>query len=246
MKLKVIGAIMSIALAIAVCTNPSNSDNAELPYGGQCGSILETWGETKEALSGGLGYEDFENIILKNIDFPKVETQNLTTAEQAYLDKISEAWWEVYKYNKNWSFGTSSNSSVLINQADVRINKECAVNTRPAPDSSAIVVQPLNGNCKLIQRSIRDAYDSVKLTDLWNDRDRDVLLEFMGKSGAFLSQEFDETTIKNLDHLTLVRDTGVGILRIRESVLLDRVEIDPVQEKIFVANYNKINSICQK
>jgi hypothetical protein len=214
------------------------------PYGGQCDSIIATWTETRDATfaSDTLSASEFMDILIKNSDFPAIETENLTTTEVAYLDEISAAWWEAYLLLKedDPSKELSIESATLISQGDVRLKEECSKESRPM-DEPVEVVEPLGGYCSSVQRQIKDAYDIMDNAGITATEDE--VLATLKDSGDLLSQGYDLSMIEDQKNLTLVRNAGLDLLKIRVSLVYG--EDTSADVKLFVQRYLKLNEICR-
>ena len=223
---------------------PKGQSDETKPYGGQCDSIIATWTETRDATfaSDTLSASAYMDILMKNTDFPKIETQNLTPSELAYLDEISAAWWESYLLLKenDSTKKLSIESATLMSQGDVRLKEECSKESRPT-EPPVEIVQPLGGYCSTVQRYLDDAYDIMENAGITATEDE--VIATLKESGELLSQGYDLTMIKDQTNLTLVRNAGLDLLKIRVSLVYG--EDASADVKTFVQRYIKLNEICR-
>jgi hypothetical protein len=221
---------------------PKGTSKEELPYGGQCDSIIATWTETRDATFAELEVSDYMDILIKNVDFPEVQTENLTPSEIAYLDEISAAWWEGYLLIKEGdpSKEISIEQATLISQGDIRLKEECSKESRPM-DQPVEIVEPLGGYCSTVQRQIGDAYDIMENAGITATEDE--VIATLKESGELLSQGYDLSMIEDQTNLTLVRNAGLDLLKIRVSLVYG--EDTTADVKLFVQRYLKLNKICR-
>jgi len=224
------------------CAKIESNDWA-LPYAGQCESIIATWTETRDATLSELETSEYLAILLKNTNFPEVDTTHLTESEAAYLDEISAAWWEAYLLiqDRDSSNKLSMEQATLIAQGDIRLKEECSSESRPV-EEPVVIVEPLGGYCSTVQRQIGDAYD-IMLGGGITFTEGEVIFT-LKESGDMLTQGYDLSMIENQDDLTLVRNAGFDLLKIRSSLLSGQDASADV--KTFVSRYNKLNRICSR
>jgi hypothetical protein len=221
---------------------PKGTSKEELPYGGQCDSIIATWTETRDATFAELEVSEYMDILIKNVDFPEVQTENLTPSEIAYLDEISAAWWEGYLLIKEGDSAKeiSIEQATLISQGDIRLREECSKDSRPTEEPVEIA-EPLGGYCSTVQRQIGDAYDIMENAGITATEDE--VIATLKESGELLSQGYDLSMIEDQTNLTLVRNAGLDLLRIRVSLVYG--EDTSADVKLFVQRYLKLNEICR-
>lgn len=223
---------------------PKGQSDDTKPYGGQCESIIATWTETRDATFAyaTLSPKAYMDILIKNTDFPEIETKNLTPTEISYLDEISAAWWESYLLLKenDSTKKLSIESATLMSQGDVRLKRECSKESRPT-EEPVKAVEPLGGYCSTVQRQIGNAYDIMVNAGITATEEE--VIATLKESGERLSQGYDLGMIDNQKNLTLVRNAGLDLLKIRVSLVYH--EDTSADLKKFVQRYLKLNEICR-
>jgi hypothetical protein len=108
-------------------------------------------------------------------------------------------------------------------------------------DEPVEIVEPLGGYCSSVQRQIGDAYDIMENAGITATEDE--VIATLKESGELLSQGYDLSMIEDQTNLTLVRNAGLDLLRIRVSLVYG--EDTSADVKLFVQRYLKLNEICR-